>query len=208
LPARDRELELMPAAATDTAVKPKRVVPATRRTPGAPDPPKRRGGHPTKAELAALPPYDLDFVTGKLRDGEDLTEVARLLKRTRFSLRDWIANDPVRVAAVAEARREAAHAYVEKAGAVLRGLPAGATPAQIAQARELAHHYRWCASKSMPKVYGDKVEVEGHVTVDPLTVLVQQIQTTGSRIPLRGVDQSITDIEPKALPAPDEGDDA
>ena len=185
----------MPVAATHPTVR--------RAPPRYPDPPKLKKGRPPKAVSDSLPPYDLDLICGLLRDGENLTEVAKAFKRSRDSLRKWVIEDRARQTAVDEARHEGAHAYVEKAGAVLAEITPGATKATIARARELAHHYRWMASKMMPKTYGERVELDGHVSVDPLTILVQQIQANGSRIPLRGVSPGeITDIEPKALPPP------
>ena len=37
---------------------------------------------------------------------------------------------------------------------------------ELAKAKEIAHHYRWRASKIAPKLYGDKQSVEGKFTVD------------------------------------------
>jgi len=44
------------------------------------------------------------------------------------------------------------------------------TDFQLTQARELAHHYRWRASKIAPKEYGDKqqVDVSGSLTLRDL----------------------------------------
>lgn len=191
----------MPVAATHPTVR--------RAPPRFADPPKLKRGRPPKAVSDSLPPYDLGMICGLLRDGETLTEIAKAFRRSRDSLRMWALEDPARKLAIDEARHEGAHAYVEKAGAVLAALTPGATKATIARARELAQHYRWMASKMLPKTYGERVELDGHVSVDPLTVLVQQIQANGSRIPLRGISPGgITDIEPRALPSPPPPEDA
>lgn len=56
---------------------------------------------------------------------------------------------------------------------VLQGLPADATPGQIAQARELASYHKWRASKRNPKDYGDKI-IQEHTGGDgePLSLEV------------------------------------
>jgi hypothetical protein len=46
------------------------------------------------------------------------------------------------------------------------GIAQAGDPFELAKAKELAHHYRWRASKIAPKLYGDKQSVEGKFTVD------------------------------------------
>lgn len=193
-----------PAAPEATTEKPARAHrnPMDRAKP--PDPPKRTRGRPRKDVAAALPPFDLDVILSLVREGELLADIAKRFLRTRDSLSSWLDADEERRGQVDEARRRSAHAYAEKAEAVLAKLSPKATKTTVARARELAHHYRWMASKMMPKTYGEKVELGGHVQVDPLTVLVQQIQTTGSRVPLRGIDPGpVVDVQPRQLPPPE-----
>lgn len=71
------------------------------------------------------------------------------------SLARWIAADPERPARVREARIAAARFYEERAGQVIEEAD---DQFSLAKAKELAHHYRWKASKASPKEFGDKVE--------------------------------------------------
>ena len=51
-------------------------------------------------------------------------------------------------------------------GVASDGIAQASDPFELAKAKELAHHYRWRASKIAPKLYGDKQSVEGKFTVD------------------------------------------
>jgi hypothetical protein len=85
----------------------------------------------------------------------------------------WIAADRERSARVRESRKQTAQLWEEMATKVI----ADASDAfELAKAKELAHHYRWRASKIAPAEYGDKVQIGGasdlppiqsNVTVDP-----------------------------------------
>ena len=65
-----------------------------------------------------------------------------------------------------EARIAAARTFDEMAEAELRG---ATDPFGLAEARELASHYRWKASKSNPREYGDKLEIDQRTTITDLT---------------------------------------
>ena len=60
-------------------------------------------------------------------------------------------------ARVRDALEISAQTYEEKAEIVL--LDAEASTYEIQRARELAHHYRWKASKRNPRKYGDKLDM-------------------------------------------------
>jgi hypothetical protein len=47
---------------------------------------------------------------------------------------------------------------------------------ELAKAKELAHHYRWRASKIAPKLYGDRLQVEGKFTVDWAQVCQESVK--------------------------------
>ena len=55
------------------------------------------------------------------------------------------------------ARKLSGSIYTDKAEQALKNAPADQI--EIARARELAHHYRWKASKVNPREFGDKLDV-------------------------------------------------
>jgi hypothetical protein len=81
------------------------------------------------------------------------------------SLLTWIDADPERSARVREARAAMAKVWDEKAEDFI--LQAGDEFA-LKRARELAHHYRWRATKIAPREYGDKVDVKAALTLEAL----------------------------------------
>ena len=73
------------------------------------------------------------------------------------TLSQWIASDEEHSARAREARIHAARIWDEKALSVIEQ---ALDPFELQRAKELAHHYRWRASKTAPKEYGDKVTQE------------------------------------------------
>ena len=64
-----------------------------------------------------------------------------------------------------DAREQLAKLWDEKAEDVLQQAGDEFT---LKKARELASHYRWRASKTAPREYGDRVEVKGTMTLEQL----------------------------------------
>lgn len=121
-----------------------------------------------KQPLASVPPagakrkpkpvaFDIDSICGALQDGESLTSIAKRLKCARNTLSNWLNADDARSARAKEARTVSAAAYAEKAEAAIM---AARNPFGLAKARELAHHYRWAASKHAPAEFGDKIQAD------------------------------------------------
>lgn len=108
----------------------------------------------------------VDALCDRLCDGESQTAIAGSLGVGIATLSRWIAADPDRSARVREARIAAARTFDEMAEAELRR---AADPFGLAKARELASHYRWKASKSNPREYGDKLEIDQRTTITDLT---------------------------------------
>jgi len=86
---------------------------------------------------------------------------------TKRQLQLWIDADPHRAMRAKQARRNAADWCDRQAYKVLEDLPADATVAQVARAREMAIHLRWRAKVRDPLTYGDKVSVDHQMTVNP-----------------------------------------
>lgn len=108
----------------------------------------------------------VDALCDRLCAGESQTAIAESLGVGIATLSRWIAADPERSARVREARIAAARTFDEMAEAELR---AAADPFALAKARELASHYRWKASKSNPREYGEKIEIDQKTTLTDLT---------------------------------------
>lgn len=103
---------------------------------------------------AALIVYGIDKVCERIADGVSYARIAKEAGVSIGSLSTWIAVDPERSARAREVRIATARLWDEKAEKVVRQ----ATDAlSLAKAKELAHHYRWRASKIAPRDYGDKV---------------------------------------------------
>lgn len=118
-----------------------------------------------------LEQFGEDSVIDMIADGQSLAQIARRIGIDRASIVRWVDADSQRSARVNIARRNAAEAYAEKAEDALIG--AEDTPLGLQRARELAHHYRWAASKRNPAAFGDRIKAEvahsGKVDVNLLT---------------------------------------
>lgn len=114
-------------------------------------------------------PHALDLVVERLLVPMMMSEIAMELGVSPSRLTRWCAADSQRLARVREARRLSALLWVEKAEKVI----AEATDdLSLKKARELAHHYRWKASKINVEDFGDKVE---HTVQDVRTASTKQL---------------------------------
>ena len=130
---------------------------------------KHRWAHEQSIMTTATQTIDalgVDALCDRLCAGESQTAIAQSLGVGVATLSRWIAADPERSARVREARIAAARTFDEMAEAELR---AAIDPFSLAKARELASHYRWKASKSNPREYGDKLEIDQKTTLTDLT---------------------------------------
>ncbi|WP_186126376.1 hypothetical protein [Burkholderia gladioli] len=106
---------------------------------------------------AALNALGIEGVCAQIYDGIPLRKIATGLGVSQGSLIAWLAADPERSARAREARRATAQMWEEMAEKVIEE---ATTKIQLARARELAHHYRWRASKIAPAEFGNKVQAE------------------------------------------------
>ena len=98
-------------------------------------------------------------------EGASLRGIANEVGVSAGSLLTWIEADPERSARVRDAREQLAKLWDEKAEDVLQQAFDEFT---LKKTRELASHYRWRASKTAPREYGDRVEVKGTMTLEQL----------------------------------------
>lgn len=110
---------------------------------------------PTIAER--IDAFGIEAVCERLANGVTMTAIAEEIGVTVGKLSQWIASDEEHSARAREARIHAARIWDEKALSVIEQ---ALEPFELQRAKELAHHYRWRASKTAPKEYGDKVTQE------------------------------------------------
>lgn len=122
--------------------------------------------------MSVLDYFGVDWVCDQILNGRTLTAIAREATVARSTLLGWIAADTDRSARVRVARQQAGAAWDDMAE---EGLAAAKTSHELAVARELAHHWRWRASKIDPN-YKDRV-VQEHVSPDG-SMTPQQIIST------------------------------
>jgi transposase-like protein len=103
-----------------------------------------------------------DQVLQRIEAGESINQIAATLGVNRSNLWRWLEADSQRSARAKSSRMISAQAWEEKAEDVLKDAD---NPFALAKARELAHHYRWRASKISP-AYGEKIQTEHSGTVE------------------------------------------
>ena len=110
---------------------------------------------PTIAER--IEAFGIEAVCERLANGVTMTAIAEEIGVTVGKLSQWIASDEEYSARAREARIHAARIWDEKALSVIEQ---ALDPFELQRAKELAHHYRWRASKTAPKEYGEKTTTE------------------------------------------------
>lgn len=110
---------------------------------------------------------DIAVICQRIADGQSLTAIAKAEGVTTGALSMWVESDPERSARAREARALSARTWDDKAETVI---DEAGDPFELAKAKELAHHYRWRASKIAPREYGDKVAVGGNPDAPPVAV--------------------------------------
>lgn len=99
----------------------------------------------------------LDEILDLFADGETFRGVARIAGVSTRTLNKYLTQKD-HVEQYHAVLQESSDSYASMAEEALRNSPADKI--EIQRARELAHHYRWMASKRNPKRYGDKLDIE------------------------------------------------
>lgn len=120
---------------------------------------------------SVLDMYGVEWVREQVLELRTLSQIAQDADVALSTLIGWIASDAERSARIRDARRLAAEAWVEKAEQVVADAK---NNFELQKARELAHHYRWRASKISPQ-YNDKV-VQEHTGPGGGPVSITKIQ--------------------------------
>ena len=157
-------------------------TPAPKKAPPAKTPQAKKEAAQTVSQRIAS--YGIDRIAEQLSNGVTMTLIAAEIGVTVGKLSQWIASDEEHSARAREARIHAARIWDEKA---LDVIEQAADPFELQRARELAQHYRWRASKTAPKDYGDKL-VQEHTGADGGAIQVAST-VTFVRPPARDEDE-------------------
>lgn len=103
----------------------------------------------------------LDEILDLFADGETFRAVAKKVGVSTRTLNKFLTRKD-NVEQYYAVLQESSDSYASMAEEALRNSPADKI--EIQRARELAHHYRWMASKRNPKRYGDKLDVDAKVS--------------------------------------------
>lgn len=113
----------------------------------------------TQKEILA---ENADDVIEMIRDAKTHKEICQKFCVNAKYLYEFLT-DSSYSARVREAQKESAETIASKAEEVLMQLEKGCDAAEIARARELAHHYRWLAAKKNPHKFGDSTKIQAEV---------------------------------------------
>ena len=101
---------------------------------------------------------DLDLICRRIADGMTMAEISRQEGISPGTLSEWLEASPERSARARAARILAARVWDDRAEAVLHD---AGNAFELAKAKEMAHHYRWRASKIAPRDYGERTVLAG-----------------------------------------------
>ena len=120
--------------------------------------------------MSVLDYFGVDWVCERILDGRTLTAIAEEATVSVGTLLRWIGLETERSARVNTARQQAGATWDAMAE---DAISKASTSFQLAQAKELAHHWRWRASKIDPN-YKDKVTQE-HTGDLQVTQIVRKV---------------------------------
>ncbi len=112
---------------------------------------------PPAVARQAIDAFGLDALCEAITDRKTMTAISEEIGVSIGSLLTWIEANPERSARVKDVRRATARIWDEQAETEIR---AAEDDLGLRKAKELAHHYRWRASKISPE-YGDRQVLAG-----------------------------------------------
>lgn len=101
--------------------------------------------------------YGEDWVIEQILAEQTITAICASVGVSTAAYFQWQESEPGRIDRINAARTRVAQLWEERAETVIREAK---TSFELQKARDLAHHYRWRASKIAPRNYGDKVQQE------------------------------------------------
>lgn len=110
-----------------------------------------------------------DAICIRIAAGDSLADVLREDGAPGYStVMQWLRAHPQFAENYARAREEQGEHDADQVGAIAKQVLTGAVDPQAA--RVAIDAYKWTAAKRKPKVYGDKVEVTGRMTLENLVI--------------------------------------
>lgn len=137
---------------------------------------------PPPGPYARLDELGVQWVCDRVADMKSMTAIANEAQTNIGSLMSWVQADPLRLVRVKEARRSTAQVWDDLAVETIRQAGDGF---ELSKAKELAHHYRWRASKIAPKEYGERLDVDATVKHDVTGQLAEFIAGRTNRVPIK-----------------------
>lgn len=127
-------------------------------------------------------PIDEERVFDLISNGESLNKIAQSLGMAESTLRYWANQTPERVARYARAREMRAHRFAERIHELAEATVAGDVRPEAA--RVAIDALKWQVSKMLPKVYGERQQIDVDATVrtarqmteDELMAIIEQGQ--------------------------------
>lgn len=114
--------------------------------------------------------YGIERVCENIRTGKSMDYCAKEIGVSWMTLSAWVNENDVKIGMYARAREERAHFYADAIVSVaeencltevFKGeeVTVELSPAMVARNRLRVDSLKWIASKMLPKVYGDKVDL-------------------------------------------------
>ncbi len=149
---------------------------------------------------SAFDAMGIDGVCQRLMDGASFQEIASEVGLQHSALSMWLGRDSDRSARAQAAKAVAAELWDRKAA---ESIERAADAFALAKAKELAHHYRWRASKLAARTYADHAKVEltgaGGGPVNMVSYSAEQLAALGED-ELQAMLAAVTKL---GLPAPE-----
>ena len=123
----------------------------------------RKAGAPKPSRAEKCESFGEDTICERIVDGKSLTAIGAEIGVPIGFFVAWLEATPDRSARVREARARSARLWDDKA---TQGIEGAKDQFELAKAKEMAHHYRWRASKIAPREYGEKLDLNHTGTVD------------------------------------------
>lgn len=119
---------------------------------------------------------DEDKAIAMIADGKTQRQIAEFFGVAKTTFRDWVASNPDRSARAREASTIAAQSFAEMA---IEAIDDAADQFELSKAKELAHHYRWAASKADSARYGDRQAVD---VTSKIEITIEQVDEKIARL--------------------------
>lgn len=116
----------------------------------------------TWKQLRQDPDTALAYICQHIEAGETISAIAKELGTFHSHISAWLGENQYRSARANVARAKSARYWDDRAQTMIEE---ASDAFELAKAKELAHHFRWRASKIAPSDYGDRLRVDGELSI-------------------------------------------